>query len=196
LIHASKSKNMIANDRRERRGANPTGTDALDLRIMELLAQDGSLTHRQLAVKLGVDKRTVAKHFDDLKSKGALRITAEIDWSLIGVNAFAFVGTMTALGDEDVAKLYEYIKNEPRVIEAYSTLGSDEYFLVVLDTDLQALREEVLRKLEPLTADLSTAIVSKRIKAKNYAAFLSFLRERKGRSASALMSAGQMRPKH
>jgi hypothetical protein len=70
------------------------------------------------------------------------------------------------------------------VIEAFSTVGSDEYFLIVLDTDLQTLREEVLRKLEPLTADLSTAIVSTRIKAKNHAAFLSFLVERKERLES------------
>jgi DNA-binding Lrp family transcriptional regulator len=169
---------MISDDRTAGRAGASTRADALDLRMMELLAQDGSLTYKQLAGKLHVDKRTVAKHFDDLKRNGVLRITAEIDWPLIGVNAFAFVGTMTALGDKDVARLYEYIRNEPRVIEAYSTLGSDEYFLVVLDTDFQTLREEVLRKLEPLTADLSTAIVSSRIKSKNHAAFLSFLRQR------------------
>jgi len=155
--------------------------EELDLRIMELLAEDGSLNYKQLADKLGVDKRTIAKHSETLKKNGALKITAEIDWSLIGVNAFAFVGTMTALGDEEVARLYEYIRSEPRVIEAYSTLGSDEYFLVVLDTDLQTLREEVLRKLEPLTADLSTAIVSSRIKTRNHAAFLSYLQRRQGR---------------
>ena len=171
--------------------------DALDLRMMELLAEDGSLSYKQLAEKLGVDKRTVSKHFEALKRNGALRITAEIDWSLIGVNAFAFVGTMTALGDEDVAKLYEFIKNEPRVIEAYSTLGSDEYFLVVLDRDLQTLREEVLRKLEPLTADLSTAIVSRRIKAKDHAAFLSFLREKRGTGRAGVAPAKSLaRPNH
>ncbi|MGA2665906.1 MAG: Lrp/AsnC family transcriptional regulator [Nitrososphaerales archaeon] len=153
---------------------------ALDLRMMELLADDGSLTYKQLADRLGVDKRTVAKHFEALKRSGTLRITAEIDWPSIGVNAFAFVGTMTGLGEEDVARLYEFIRDEPRVIEAYSTLGSDEYFLVVLDADIQTLREEVLRKLEPLTADLSTAIVSSRIKPKDHAAFLSFLRRRRG----------------
>jgi DNA-binding Lrp family transcriptional regulator len=183
---------MIPNDRVNRRGTVSYTADALDLRVMELLAEDGSLSYKQLAEKLKVDKRTVSKHLDALKRNGAVRITAEIDWSLIGVNAFAFVGTMTALGDEDVAKLYEFIRNEPRVIEAYSTLGSDEYFLVVLDRDLQTLREEVLRKLEPLTADLSTAIVSTRIKAKDYAAFLSFLRQR--RELSSPKSAAKHAP--
>jgi DNA-binding Lrp family transcriptional regulator len=170
---------MISDDSVERDAAVPVRADALDLRMMELLAKDGSLSYKQLAEELHVDKRTAAKHLEELKRNGVLRITAEIDWPMIGVNAFAFVGTMTALGDEDVARLYEYIRNEPRVIEAYSTLGSDEYFLVVLDRDFQTLREEVLRKLEPLTADLSTAIVSRRIKSKNQAAFLSFLRQSK-----------------
>jgi DNA-binding Lrp family transcriptional regulator len=175
---------MIRRDKRERYGGSPFSADALDLRIMQLLAEDGSLSYKQLAGKLGVDKRTVAKHCEELKTNGVLKITADINWQLIGVGATAFVGTMTALGDEDVAKLYEYIRSEPRVIEAYSTLGSDEYFLTVLDTDIQTLREEVLRKLEPLTADLSTAIVSTRIKAKNYAAFLSFLVARRERLES------------
>jgi DNA-binding Lrp family transcriptional regulator len=114
-----------------------------------------------------------------MKARGALRITADIDWAQIGVGAYAFVGTQTGLGEKDAASLYEYIKNEPRVIEAYSTVGSDEYFLVVVDEDLQSLREGVLRKLEPLTADLSTAIVSTRIKARNHSKFLRFLYERK-----------------
>lgn len=155
--------------------------DDLDLKIMEALAENGGLTNKELAAKLHVDKRTVTSHLEEMKRLGVLKITAEVNWPLVGVGAFAFVGTMTALGDRDVAKFYDYIRREPRVIEAYSTLGSDEYFFTVLDTDLQTLREEVLRKLEPLTADLSTAIVSTRIKPRNYAAFLSFLAERKAR---------------
>ena len=88
---------MISNDRINRRGRASFTADALDLRVMELLAEDGSLSYKQLAEKLKVDKRTVSKHLEALKRNGAVRITAEIDWSLIGVNAFAFVGTMTAL---------------------------------------------------------------------------------------------------
>ena len=171
---------MISNSSWKRKDDSPFKADSLDLKLMELLAEDGSLSNKQLADRLDVDQRTVAKHLEELKRRGILKITADINWPLIGVGAYAFVGTMTALGDEDVAKLYEYIRREPRVIEAFSTIGSDEYFLTVLDTDLQTLREEVLRKLEPLTADLSTAIVSTRIKTKNHAAFLSFLVARKG----------------
>ncbi|HUI86640.1 MAG TPA: Lrp/AsnC family transcriptional regulator [Nitrososphaerales archaeon] len=155
-----------------------TGVDDLDLKILEMLVGDGDLEQKDLADKIGVDVRTVAKHIQEMKKKGVLKMTAEINWPALGVGAYAFVGTQTGLGREAAEELFEYIRNEPRVIEAYSTLGSDEYFFTVLDVNLQMLREEVLRELEPLTADLSTAIVSTRIKARSYAKFLAFLRER------------------
>ncbi len=53
---------MISNDRINRRGRASFTADALDLRVMELLAEDGSLSYKQLAEKLKVDKRTVSKH--------------------------------------------------------------------------------------------------------------------------------------
>jgi len=164
--------------RRQGLGFQP---DALDLRILELLIGDGAMQYKEIAKRVGVDKRTVAKRFEKMKALGVVRVTADIDWNQVGAGAYAFVGTQTGLGEKDTESLYAYIKEEPRVIEAYSTVGSDEYFLVVVDEDLQSLREGVLRKLEPLTADLSTAIVSTRIKAPNRGGFLRLLAEKKPR---------------
>jgi len=163
-----------------------SGVDDLDLKILEMLVSDGDIPHKELADRIGVDVRTVAKHVQEMKKKGVLRITAEVNWPALGVGAYAFVGTQTGLGKQAAEELYQYIRNEPRVIEAYSTLGSDEYFFTVLDVNMQMLREEVLRELEPLTADLSTAIVSTRIKARSYAKFLAFLRERPEETESGI----------
>jgi len=170
---------MVPRSKGGRKKAGPFQPDPLDMKILSLLAQDGGMGYKQLAGSTGVDKRTVAKHVEILKQRGILKLVAEINWQAIGAGALAFVGTMTALGEAEVAKLYEYIKQEPRVIEAYSTIGSDEYFLTVVDLDIQTLREEVLRKLEPLTADLSTAIVSTRIKQRDDAAFLAYLTQKR-----------------
>jgi len=152
--------------------------DDLDLEILTLLSQDGSTGYTELAKKIGVDKRTVAKHAEAMKKKGVLKIAAEIDWAMLGIGAHAFVGTQTEVG-EAKDRLYEFIRREPRVVEAYSTVGSDEYFFVVLEEDIQGLREDVLRSLEPLTADLTTAIVSTRIKERNYGGFIEFIRNRR-----------------
>jgi DNA-binding Lrp family transcriptional regulator len=152
--------------------------DDLDLEILTLLSEDGSTGYTELAKKIGVDKRTVAKHAEAMKKKGVLRIAADIDWFMLGVRAHAFVGTQTEVG-EAKERLYDFIRREPRVVEAYSTVGSNEYFFVVLEEDLQGLREDVLRSLEPLTANLATAIVSTRIKQRSHGGFLEFIRERR-----------------
>ena len=161
--------------------------DDLDLEILTLLSEDGSVGYTELAKRMGVDKRTVAKHADAMKKKGVLKITAEIDWAVLGIGAHAFVGTQTEVG-EAKERLYEFIRREPRVVEAYSTVGSDEYFFVVLEEDLQGLREDVLRSLEPLTANLTTAIVSTRIKQRGYGGFIEFIRNRRKASKVATRS--------
>ena len=158
--------------------------DDLDLEILTMLSEDGGIGYTELAKRIGVDKRTVAKHAEAMKKAGVLKIAAEIDWAVMGVGAHAFVGTQTEVG-EAKERLYEFIRREPRVVEAYSTVGSDEYFFVVLEEDLQGLREDVLRSLEPLTADLTTAIVSTRIKERNYGAFIEFVRKRRNTSKVA-----------
>jgi Lrp/AsnC family transcriptional regulator, regulator for asnA, asnC and gidA len=158
--------------------------DDLDLEILTLLSEDGSVGYTELAKKIGVDKRTVAKHAEAMMKKGVLKIAAEIDWTMLGIGAHAFVGTQTEVG-EAKDRLYEFIRREPRVVEAYSTVGSDEYFFVVLEEDLQGLREDVLRSLEPLTADLTTAIVSTRIKERDYGGFIEFIRNRRKTSKLA-----------
>ncbi|MDA4114944.1 MAG: Lrp/AsnC family transcriptional regulator [Thaumarchaeota archaeon] len=152
--------------------------DEVDLEILSLLAEDGGVGYTELAKKIGVDKRTVAKHAETMKERGVLKIAAEIDWAMLGIGAHAFVGTQTEVG-EAKDRLYEFIRREPRVVEAYSTVGSGEYFFVVLEEDIQGLREDVLRSLEPLTADLTTAIVSTRIKERNYSGFIEFIRNRR-----------------
>jgi len=152
--------------------------DDVDLEILTRLAEDGAVGYTELAKKIGVDKRTVAKHAETMKKRGVLKVAAEIDWAMLGIAAHAFVGTQTEVG-EAKDRLYEFIRREPRVVEAYSTVGSDEYFFVVLEEDLQGLREDVLRGLEPLTADLTTAIVSTRIKERNYGGFIEFIRNRR-----------------
>jgi len=158
--------------------------DNLDLEILRLLSEDGSVGYTELAKKIGVDKRTVAKHAEAMMKKGILKVAAEINWAALGIEAHAFVGTRTQVG-EAKDRLYEFIRKEPRVVEAYSTVGSDEYFFIVLEENLQGLREDVLRSLEPLTADLTTAIVSTQIKERNYSGFIEFVKNRRAAQKAA-----------
>jgi DNA-binding Lrp family transcriptional regulator len=151
--------------------------DRLDLQILEYLSRDAGISYKDMAKAIGMDQRTVAKRIAIMKATGLIRTTIDIDWPRIGIHANAFVGSSTAMGDRSAARLYEFIRGDPRIVEAYSTVGAHQYFLKVLESDLQRLRDEVLRDVEPLTAELSTSVISSEVKQKDFAPFLKFVRQ-------------------
>jgi len=156
----------------------PYVPDELDLMILEHMAQDADVQFKKLAESLKVDQRTIAKRVSKMKEQGVLKNTIEIRWSRIGLGIAAYVGAETGLGEKDLVKLHEFIRKEPRVIEAYSTIGSQEYFIKILESDLQSLREEVLMPLEPVTSKLTSSIVSSQVKQQDNVSLLRFLRQR------------------
>ncbi len=151
--------------------------DELDLMILEHMSSDADVPFKQLAQSLKVDQRTIAKRVNDMKEKGVLRNKVEVDWSRLGLGIVTYVGAETGLGEKDLARLHEYIRKEPRVTEAYSTIGNQEYYFKVVETDLQSLRE-VLMPFEPITSKLTSSIVSSQIKKNDDVALLRFLRQR------------------
>lgn len=156
----------------------PYVPDELDLMILERMATDAGVQFKQLAETLKVDQRTIAKRVGKMKESGVLRNKIEINWSRIGLGIAAYVGAETGLGEKDLAKLHEFIRKEPRVIEAYSTIGSQEYFIKVLESNLQSLREDVLMPLEPITSKLTSSIISSQVKQQDDVSLLHFLRHR------------------
>ena len=152
--------------------------DELDLMILEYMAKDAGIQFKQLAEILKVDQRTIAKRVNTMKEKEVFRNKIAIDWSRLGVAISAYVGAETGLGEADVKRMHEYIRKEPRILEAYSTIGDQEYFFKVMETDLQSLREEVMTRFEPITAKLTSSIISSQIKQQDDLALLQFLRQR------------------
>lgn len=150
--------------------------DDLDLLILEKMIEDSTITFKKLAVLTKTDQRTIAKRYEHLKTMGIVRgATVDVDWSKLGLESRAYIGTATSHGEEISKRLSEFIKHEPRVLEAYTTLGSHEYFMTVLDTSMEMLRAGVCDKLEPLTTGLSTSIVVKPIKRADHKGLLEYV---------------------
>ncbi len=162
---------------REKRDRTEYRVDELNLRIIEGLLRNPEASAKNQAEALGVDERTVGTRVRKMKENGVIRGSVEIDWQKLGIRASAYVGTTTARGEKYVALLRQFIKTDPRIVEAYETIGSHQYFFRVLETDLSKLRDSVLRDLEPLTAELSTTLVSSELKKRDYIALLRYLRE-------------------
>ena len=160
--------------RTERRRAN--SVDALDLSILEKLLVNGRITFKELAKATRSDQRTIAARYQRLVNLGIIEaITVRIDWSKIGLTAMGIMGTGTLPGREERDKLLEYVRKESKVLEAFSTIGSYEYVLTVIDKDISVLRKEVAAPLEPLTAGLSTSLVVERLKSPDYSGLMRYL---------------------
>jgi DNA-binding Lrp family transcriptional regulator len=152
------------------------GTHELDLLLLELMVQHPLMSYKELAGLVDLDQRTVAKRIKALTSQGVLKHTIEIDWSKLGLQAKAYVGSSTAKGIDYARKLHELINNDPRIVEGYETLGTFQYFLKVIDSDVSKMRGSVLTDLDPLTAELTVSLVTKKLK-EDYGSLLRYLRE-------------------
>jgi len=151
--------------------------DDLDLFVLEKLIDDSTVTFKELATLAKTDQRTIAKRCDRLRNAGIVRrATVDVDWSKLGLTATAFMGTATSHGDETREKLLAFIQEEPRILEAYTTLGSHEYSMTVLDSNMENLRAEICHKLEPLTMGLSTSIIVKSIKRPDHKGLLRYIK--------------------
>ena len=157
--------------------------DDLDLIILEKMIGDGTITFKKLAALTKTDQRTIAKRYERMKTMGIVRgVTIDVDWSKLGLEATAYIGTATSHGEEIRRKLFEFIEHEPRILDAYTTLGSHEYSMTVLDTSMERLRGSVCDRLEPLTTGLSTSIVVKPIKHPDHKGLLEYVRKTRKRS--------------
>jgi DNA-binding Lrp family transcriptional regulator len=157
--------------------------DDLDLLILEKMIEDSTITFKQLAMLAKTDQRTIAKRYEHLKMEGIVRhATIDVNWSKLGLEATAFIGTATSHGDEIRKQLFEFIEHEPRILEAHTTLGSHEYFMTVLDTSMEKLRGGVCDKLEPLTTGLSTSVVVRSIKRSDHKGLLEYVRKTRKRT--------------
>jgi Lrp/AsnC family leucine-responsive transcriptional regulator len=165
------------NRRRPVKSSLPYVPDDLDLLVLEKMIEDSAITFKKLARLARSDQRTIAKRYERLKKEGIVkRATVEVDWSRLGLPATAFIGTATPHGDESRKELFDFVQHEPRVLQAYTTLGSHEYLMIVLDTSMEKLRSEVCDQLEPLTMGLSTSVVVRSIKHPDHKGILAYVR--------------------
>ena len=150
--------------------------DEFDLLLLEAIVRRPEMNYKEIADLLKVDQRTVAKRMKGLTSEGVLKPTVEIDWSKLGLHAEALVGSTTAKGIGYSQKLNDLIRTDPRIVEAYETLGSFQYFMKVIETDTYSMRDSVLRDLDMLASELATTLVTKELKH-DYRALIRYLRE-------------------
>jgi len=152
--------------------------DEIDRLLLETLVRHPSSTYKKVSQSLRLDQRTVAKRIKTLTKKGVMKQIVEVDWAKIGLGATAYVGATTAKGIGYSQKLNDLVKDEPRIVRGYETLGTYQYLIKVIDTDIYRLRDSVLRDLDTYASELTVSLATKNLK-EDYGALLRYMRETK-----------------
>ncbi|WP_138379384.1 Lrp/AsnC family transcriptional regulator [Luteithermobacter gelatinilyticus] len=107
--------------------------DAADKKILELIQQDATLTHQEIADRAGLSSTSVWRRIRNLEEVGVIRgRVALLDAKKIGMQVNALISVrLTHQGLETGKKFEEFIVEQPEVMECYAVVGNYDYALIV-----------------------------------------------------------------
>jgi len=128
--------------------AHKTELDAVDRKILRLLATDGRSSYQAVADEVGLSRPAVMERVKRLEEAGYITgYGARVDRLKAGFPVTAFVavryGNSDYVGDEP--RMREMVKH-PGVLECHHVAGDDCYILKVAAPDLESL-QTLLRDL-------------------------------------------------
>ena len=102
--------------------------DQLDLKLLELLQTDGSLSFTEIARKLRLNESTIRKRVMSLQKEGVIqKFTAVVDPSKIGLNTVAIVGV-----DVDPSRLLDAAQKMCEIREArYVAISTGDHMIMI-----------------------------------------------------------------
>jgi len=131
--------------------------DAVDRRLISLLAENGRASYQGLADEVGLSRPAVMERVKRLETAGVITgYSAQLDRAKAGVPVTAFVavryGSSGYVGDEP--RMRALVKH-PGVLECHHVAGDDCYILKVAAKDLEGV-QAILRALAGSPKQLNT----------------------------------------
>jgi DNA-binding Lrp family transcriptional regulator len=121
-----------------------SAVDAIDAKIIAMLAEDARLSTRAIARAVGMSPTGVSERLDRLHSRGIIRgYHADIDSAALGWGVEAIIGMTTQQG-EILQTLVNHLMTLPEVITAYIVTGHWDILLSVRAQSHQALQDFVV----------------------------------------------------
>lgn len=145
--------------------------DAIDLRLLAALQEDGRLTNGEAGEKVGLSPSQCSRRRLALEAAGVIRgYHAELAAEPLGLRLLVFVQVTLATHSRDNAQRFrELVSRLEEVQEAYAMTGDADYLLKAVVPDLKelsALVNDVLLPHESV-ARVRSSIVLDRLKVSN-----------------------------
>jgi Lrp/AsnC family leucine-responsive transcriptional regulator len=122
--------------------------DAVDRRILRMLADDGRASYQSVADEVGLSRPAVMERVKRLEERGFIKgYGARLDRAKAGFPVTAFVavryGSPEYVGDEPRIR---HMEQHPGVLECHHVAGDDCYILKVAAPDLEGV-QAILREV-------------------------------------------------
>jgi Lrp/AsnC family transcriptional regulator len=130
----------------------PEVLDNFDRKILRLLQSDASLSNAAVAEAVALSPSPCWRRVDRLQREGFIkRRVAILDRTKIGLNIDIFVlVTLNAHGRTNLEGFSAAIQEFPEVLECFVLMGSYDYMLRVVTSDIAAYEQFLYSKLSQL----------------------------------------------
>lgn len=140
-----------------------TSLDALDQRLVELLAADARLPNNRLAELAGVAPSTALTRVRALRERGVIRgFHADVDLAALGRPLEAMIAIRLSVHSrEQIESFTDHVRGLPAVLRIFHMAGATDYLLWVAASDAHDLREFVVEHLasDPAVAHAETSLI-------------------------------------
>ena len=126
--------------------------DAVDLRILAELQQDGSLTNVELARRVHLSPSPCLARVKALEAAGVIeRYVALASAKLLGLGLSVFINiSLKSQAKDSLAAFERRIAEHDEVMECYLMTGDSDYLIRVAVPDIAALERFILEQLTPI----------------------------------------------
>ena len=116
----------------------PSALDAIDLKILDLMQKDASLSTAEMAERVGLSQSPCWRRIQRLKDEGYIKATvAIVDRQLLGFKMQVFAQVkMTTLTDQEREGFFKAIHDIPEILECYAVFGEMDCMMKVLAPDV------------------------------------------------------------
>ena len=126
--------------------------DAIDLRILAELQQDGSLTNVELARRVHLSPSPCLARVKALEAAGVIeRYVALASAKQLGLGLNVFINiSLKTQSKEALAEFERRIAEHDEVMECYLMTGDSDYLIRIAVPDIAALERFILEQLTPI----------------------------------------------
>jgi DNA-binding Lrp family transcriptional regulator len=123
--------------------------DAIDLKLLAELQENGRITNVELATKVGLTAPPCLRRMRTLEQSGAIRgYHADIDPAIMGYSIMVFaMVSLKSQAEEDLRAFEAHVRSLPQVRECHMLNGEIDFILKIVAHDLQSFQEFLTSQL-------------------------------------------------